>query len=173
MAKRWKTGVVGIFTDSDKLKAAAEKVKQTNVRDFDAFTPFPVHGLEDSMGIPRSKLPWISLFGGLTGFAIALSLQTYVAVISWPLNVGGKPFFSFPAFIPVMFELTVLLSGLSTAAGLFLLCGMPNMNPQVFDPAITDNKFALFVSSSDSNYSESKFMEIMKNSGAEEVRVVK
>ena len=173
MASKMMTGVVGIFSTPEALKVAARQVRDQNVKHFDAYTPFPVHGLEADMNIPRSKLPWVTLLGGLTGLAIAFALQTYVAVFSWPLNVGGKPAFSFPAFIPVMFELTVLIAGLSTAGGLFFLCGLPNKDPQIFHPDITNDKFALFIASTDANYKEAEFLQIMKNAGATETRVVK
>ena len=172
MAKRM-TGIVGIFTDGDQLKAAAEKIRDARVKHFDAFTPFPVHGLEDSMGIPRSILPWVTFCAGLCGLAIAFSLETWVSAIQWPLNVGGKPFFSLPAFIPVMFELTVLIGGLSTAGAMFFFCGMPNFNPQILDPEITNDKFALFISSTDANYREGEFTEVMKKAGAIDVRAVR
>lgn len=171
--KKKMTGIVAMFKDPEDLKTAAKKIRDAKVRNFDAFTPFPVHGLEHSMGIPRSKLPWITFFGGLTGLATAAGLQTWVAAVNWPLNVGGKPFVSVPAFVPVAFELTVLIAGLSTAAGMFLLTGMPNMEPEILDPEITNDKFALYVSSKDANYKEAEFIDAMKNAGAYDVRILK
>ena len=167
------TGIVGIFSDGDHLKAAAEKIRDARVKDFDAFTPFPVHGLEDSMAIPRSVLPWVTFLAGLAGLVIAFGLQTWVSSYQWPLNIGGKPFFSLPAFVPVIFELTVLIGGLATAGAMFFLCGMPNFNPQILDPEITNDKFALFVSNTDANYRESEFIEVMKKAGAIDVRQVR
>ncbi len=172
MAKKL-VGVVGIYSDPDQLMKAARTFKDARVKKMDAFTPFPVHGMEDAIGIPRSKIPWVTFLAGLTGLTIGFSLQTWVATMNWKLNVGGKPFFSFPAFIPVMFELTVLIAGLSTAGALFALTGMPNFKPQIIDPEITNDKFALFVSSDDPNYKESEFMNTMKSTGAIEVKVLK
>jgi len=174
MAKQKKlTGVVGLFDDPEKLKKAASRVRELKVRQFDAFTPFPVHGLEHAMGIPRSKLPWVTFLGGATGFFTAVALQYYVAYLNWTLNIGGKPFLSWPAFVPVMFELTVLFAGLSTAAAMLIMNGLPNFNPQIIDPDITNDKFALFVSDKDANYNEASFVEIMKANGAIEVRILK
>lgn len=172
MAKKL-VGVVGIYSDPDQLMQVARKFKDSRVKKMDAFTPFPVHGMEDAIGIPRSKIPWVTFIAGLTGLSIGFALQTWVATVNWKLNVGGKPFFSFPAFIPVMFELTVLIAGLSTAAALFAFTGMPNLKPQVIDPDLTNDKFALFVSAEDPNYNESEFMSAMKSGGALEVKVLK
>jgi hypothetical protein len=165
-------GVVGIFTDAEQLKVAAAQVHERKVRKFDAFTPFPVHGLEDAMGIKRSFLPWVTFGAGMTGGTLALIFQCWVSAVDWPLNVGGKPFISLPAFIPITFELTVLLAGLATAAAMIITCGMPNLNPQILDPGITNDKFALFVSSEDPGYREQDFKDLMKRAGAHEVRVI-
>ncbi len=172
MAKKL-VGIVGIYKDPEQLMLAARKFKDAKVKKMDAYTPFPVHGMEDAIGIPRSKVPWVTFLAGLTGLAIGFSLETWVSTVNWRLNVGGKPFFSFPAFIPVMFELTVLIAGLSTAAALFAFSGMPNFKPQVIDPDLTNDKFALFVSAEDPNYKESDFMNTMRSSGAVDVRVLK
>lgn len=173
MSKKIKTGIVGIYSDPEKLMEAARKIREMKVKNMDAFTPFPVHGMEEAIGIPRSKLPWVTLLAGLTGATAAFGLQIWVSAVNFPLNVGGKPLISLPAFVPVGFELTVLFAGLATAGALFLFTGMPNFNPQIFHPEITNNKFALFISSTDRNYRETEFMDIMKGTGCEEVRVIK
>lgn len=165
-------GVVGIFKDTEKLKEAARKIRDAGVKEFDAFTPFPVHGIEEDIGIPRSKLPWVTLLAGLTGCAAGLGLQTWVSASQWTLNVGGKPNFSLPAFIPVAFEITVLFAGLATAGALFAFCGMPNFKPRILDPRITNDRFALFISAEDPRYDEAAFLDVMKKAGAEEARAV-
>lgn len=139
------SGVVGIFTDPNTLIHATEKVRACNYESFDCFTPYPVHGLEHAQGLKRSPLPFITLGAGLTGFMSAVTLQYWTSVVDWPLNIGGKPYWSWPAFVPIMFELTVLFAGLATVGGMFLLNGFPNTKKRAFDPSITCDRFAIFI----------------------------
>jgi len=164
-------GMLALFSDSEHLKSAATTVRDRKVKAFDAYSPFPIHGLEHAMGLKRSFLPWVTFVAGLTGCAAGLGLQIWTSAMDWPLNVGGKPFISLPAFIPVTFELTVLFAGLATAGALFVACRLPNMAPVIFDPSLTNDKFALFVSAEDPAYRESEFNDLMKKAGAHEVRV--
>jgi hypothetical protein len=165
-------GIVGLFNDPEQLKKAAEQVRDRKVAKFDAFTPFPVHGLEHAMGLKRSFLPWVTFAAGMTGGGLGLFFQIWTSASSWPLNVGGKPLVSLPAFIPVAFECTVLFAGLATAGALIAVCGLPNLFPTILDPRLTSDKFALFVSSEDAAYNEKEFGDIMRKAGAYEVRVV-
>lgn len=165
-------GVVGFFKDPEMLKKAAQEVKNRNCKNFDAFTPFPVHGLEDAMGIKRSFLPWVTFLSGLTGCTLGLALQIWTSAVAWPLNVGGKPLVSLPAFIPITFECTVLLAGLATAGALFVVSGLPNFKPTILNPQITNDEFALFVSSEDSQYNEKDLKDLFQKAGAHEVRLV-
>lgn len=185
-------GVVGFFDDSNALIEATKKVRTANYQSFDTFTPYPVHGLEHAQGLKRSPLPYVTFGAGLTGFMLAFSLQYWTSAVAWPINVGGKPFNSWPAFVPVMFELTVLLAGLSTVAGMFLLNGLPNTKRKSFDPGITRDKFAVMVeapivpdtddeevlekhariASQFKKFDESEVASYLKSLGAKEVRTV-
>jgi hypothetical protein len=138
-------GVVGIFDNPAALVEAVKKVREQNYECFDAFTPYPIHGLEKAQGLPRSKLPFITMTFGLTGFMCAVLLQGWTSVIDWPVNIGGKPFWSWPAFVPVFFELTVLFAGLATVGGMFALNGLPNTKKRSFDNNITRDKFAIMI----------------------------
>src|SRR5262245_59599728 len=117
MAERF---VVGSFSEPDGLLAAVATLRGAGVTIYDVFTPYPVHGLDQAMGIRRTRLPFVTLLAGLTGLCFALVFQYYTAVFDWPLDVGGKPENSTLAFVPVCFELTVLIGGLGTV-GAFLL----------------------------------------------------
>lgn len=165
-------GTVGIFKDPDQLLHAAEQVRDRKFKLFDAFTPFPVHGLEHAMGLKRSFLPWVTFVAGMTGLTLGTAFQIWTSAFDWPLNVGGKPFISLPAFVPIMFELTILFAGLATAGALILTCGLPNLKPKILDPRLTDDHFALFISSDDPHYHESDVSELLKKAGAHEVRMV-
>ncbi len=165
-------GIVAIFDNPDHLMVAAAQVRDRRIKKFDAFTPFPVHGLEHAMGLKRSFLPWVTFGAGLTGGSIGLLFQVWTSAYDWPLNVGGKPMISWPAFIPVTFELTILFAGLATAAALFIACGLPNIGAKILDPRLTNDKFALFISAEDEQYKQEEFSELFKKAGAHEVRVI-
>ncbi|MBY0471686.1 DUF3341 domain-containing protein [bacterium] len=138
-------GVVGFFSSPETLLKATQKTREAKYKHFDAYSPFPIHGLEKAQGLKRSPLPYVTFLAGLTGGCIGFGFQYWTSAINWPLNVGGKPFNSWPAFIPVTFELTVLLAGLSTVGAMFFLNGLPNIKKKAFDPGITRDKFALMI----------------------------
>lgn len=171
MAKRV-SGVVGIWSDDHKLVEAAEKMKNAGYKNFDAITPFPVHGLEEAIGIKRSVIPWVTFCFGITGSCCGLFLQYWVSAVSWPINVGGKPMFSAPAFIPVTFELTILFAALSSVAAMFIFNGLPAVDPPIIDPDLTCHKFALWIPETVPNYSAEKVEKFLKELGAEEVKRV-
>lgn len=169
MAKRI-GGVVGIWLDDHELVAACHKVREAGYKKFDAITPFPVHGLEEAIGIKRSMIPWVTFFAGLTGAACGLGLQFYTSAIDWPINVGGKPFFSGPAFIPVTFELTILFAALFSVGAMFALCGLPKVDPPIIDRDLTSHKFAIFIPENEANYDAARAEQMLKSLGATEVR---
>lgn len=138
-------GVVGFFDDASALMEATKKVREANYQSFDAFSPYPVHGLEKAAGLKRSWLPFVTMGAGLTGFMLSILLQGWTSVINWPLNVGGKPYWSWPAFVPIFFELTVLFAGLATVGAMFIANGMPNLKKRAFDNNITRDRFAIMI----------------------------
>lgn len=138
-------GAVAYFKTSAEILQAAKNARAKGYANVEAYTPFPIHGMDDALGLKPSIVPWATLLGGLTGFATALFLQVWTSAIDWPVNIGGKPLISGPAFLPVMFELTVLLGGLSTAGFMLALNGLPCGRPHPFDPRISDDRFALYI----------------------------
>ena len=171
MAKR-QSGVAGIFNDEFKILEAAEKMRLAGYKKFDAITPFPVHGMEEAVGIKRSWIPFVTFVFGLTGLSAGLGLQYWTSAVSWPINVGGKPLFSIPAFIPVTFELTILFAALSSVITMFIVNGLPTKNPPIIDPDLTSHKFALWVPEDEEGYSVEKVEAFMKELGADEVKRV-
>jgi hypothetical protein len=139
------SGVVGFYDDPHELVEAMRKVRDANYQYYDAFTPYPVHGLEAAQGLKRSPLPYVTFGAGLTGGTLGFLLQYWTSAVDWPLNVGGKPFNSWPAFVPVTFELCVLLAALSTVGAMFLFNGLPNTRRRVVDPSVTRDRFALMI----------------------------
>lgn len=166
-------GVIGLFTDGHNLVEAAGKAHQAGYS-LDAYTPFPVHGLDHAMGLKRSPIPYITFGAGLTGSICAFGLQYWTSAIDWPLNVSGKPFNSWPAFVPVMFELTVLFAGLATFGALLFFCGFPNIKKRIFDTSITKDRFALVIEAKGGQrtFSEQDAGEFLRKVGAQDVRPV-
>jgi hypothetical protein len=142
---RYLSGVIGFFDDPHALIEATEKVRDAHYRNFDVYTPYPVHGLDAAQGLKRSPIPFVTFACGLTGAALGFLLQYWTSTIDWPIIVGGKPFNSWPAFIPVMFETTILFSGLGTVAAMFFLNGLPNTRRKTFDPAVTRDRYAIVI----------------------------
>lgn len=163
-------GFVGIWSDEHKLVDAARETKSMGVSKVEAISPFPLHGIDEALGIPRSFIPYITLAFGLTGCLLGIWFTWWTSAVDWPINVGGKPMWSLPAFIPIIFELTILFSALSSVGSLFVIIGLPQVDPPVIDADLTSHKFALFVYAEDSKYDESKLEELFKSHGAEEVR---
>jgi hypothetical protein len=163
-------GVVGIWLDDHELVKAAHKVREAGYKKFDAITPFPVHGLEEAIGIRRSMIPWVTFIMGSVGLASGLALTFWTSAVDWAINVGGKPFFSGPAFTPIMFELTILFAALSSVVACFALCRLPKIDPPIIDPDLTSHKFALFIPENDVNYDAGRAEQLLKSVGAKEVR---
>src|SRR6478609_5850505 len=143
MAERF---LIGSFSAPDALLASVATLRGAGVAIHDVFAPYPVHGLDQAMGIRRSRLPFVTLLAGLTGLCFALLFQYYTAVFDWPLDVGGKPENSTLAFVPICFELTVLIGGLGTAGAFFLRARLyPGKREQLAVLGVTNNVFALVV----------------------------
>lgn len=125
-------GLVAEFGDATGLVAAAEETRRQGYRKFDAYTPYPIKDLEEI--IPgRNFVPLIVLIGGLIGAATAWSMEYYIAAIDYPINVGGRPLYSWPSFIPILFELTVLFAGTFAFFGTLALCGFPRPHFPLFN----------------------------------------
>ncbi len=136
----------GVFTDEARFVAAARACSDAGLQIVDAYSPYPIHGLDEIVGIPRSRLPWVTLTGGVLGLFLGFWLQYWASAQDWPINVGGKPWNSFPAFMPVAFELTILGAGVATV---FTLLGRSGLifgrSPQRPIDGVTDDRFALAV----------------------------
>ncbi len=165
-------GVVGFFKDDHMLLDAAGKTYKAGYREFDTISPFPIHGMDEAMGLKRSPIPWVTFVFGCIGLIVAIGGQWYVAAYDWAMNIGGKPFFSLPAFIPVAFELTVLFAGLSTFGAVLFFCKLPKVDPPIIDPDLTSHKFAVFIPENDVGYSADKAEAFLKSIGADDVRRV-
>ncbi len=151
---------------------AVRRVREASFKKLETFTPFPVHGLEHVMGLKRSKIPFVTLIMGIVGCLVGFGFQAWTSAFAWPLNVGGKPMISWPAFIPVTFETTILIGGVSTVIALFVAIKLPSYKNNVLDERFTNDRFGLLVESDDAQYDAVKLSELLKNCQAEEVRTV-
>lgn len=169
-------GLMAQYDSAADIYHACEEVRDAGYQNWDACTPFPVHGLDDAMGIKRTKLPWMVLGGGLTGGIFAMSFMLWTSAFDYPLDIGGKPLWSIPAFIPVTFELTVLFSVFSCFFGLWFLCRLP----QLYHPAfgnkafekVTDDKFFILIEAADPKFDATKTKTLLEQTGASLVEEV-
>ena len=126
-------GLMAEFASPHDLVVAAEAARAAGYRRLDAFTPFPIERLSEALGHTRSRVPLLVLIGGILGALLGYGLQYWISAVAYPLNVGGRPYNSWPAFIPVTFELTILIAGLFAVLGMLALNGLPMPHHSVFN----------------------------------------
>jgi hypothetical protein len=170
MANNYSKGIAGIWEEEHLVLKAAAKTRDSGYKAFEAISAYPVHGMEEACGIKRSWIPYVTFIAGFTGLASALLLTWWTSAVDWAVNVGGKPFFSLPAFIPIMFELTILFAALCSVGALFYVTKMPRIDPPSIDPDLTSHKFAIFIPNHDVGYDEAKIEKMFKEHGAVEVK---
>jgi len=126
-------GLMAEFETPDQLLDATEKAYQAGYRKMDAYSPYPIEGLADALRVRNTRLPLIVLAGGIIGAVVGYGMQYYASVWAYPLNVGGRPLHSWPSFIPVTFELMILLAAFAAVFGMFALNGLPQPYHPVFN----------------------------------------
>ena len=146
LAPEGKPVLAGIWSNEQAFLSAIKSLKEKGYKQFSAITPCPVHGLEELLEIKRSWIPYITFIFGSAGCLFGLWFTWWTSAVNWPLIVGGKPLWSLPAFIPIIFECTILLGALSSVGALFYACRIPSVDPPVLDPDLTSHKFAIYFS---------------------------
>jgi hypothetical protein len=169
-------GLLAEFETPQQLLEAAQRTYDAGFRKIDAYSPLPIHGLDEAVGFHGTILPAIVFTGGLLGGLTGFGMQWYANVISYPLNVGGKPYNSWPHFIPITFELTVLGAALCAVFGMFALNGLPRPYHPVFNvprfALASDDRFFLVVKAKDKNFDLDKtkvFLDTLRPFGIYEV----
>jgi hypothetical protein len=164
--------LVGIYDDDDVVLKAVKEVKDAGVRIHEVYSPFPIHGLDVALGHPRTRIGIAAFLFGLTGFLCMVALTLYTMKFDWPMIIGGKDPYAFPAYIPVMFEFTVLFTALGMVGTFLVSNGLgPTVKPLMFDLRSTDNKFVMAIDLSKNKMAEADIESVLRSSGAAEVNV--
>jgi len=162
--------VVATFTREEDLLHAARAVRSRRLTVLDAYTPYAVHGLDEALGLPPSRLPWVCAVLGSAGAGFMLWFQQWASAVDWPINVGGKPWNSLPAFVPVIFESMVLAGGVGTVLAFFLVSRLlPGRKARLAAPGITDDCFALVIEETDAAFDLDQVRGLLGHHGADAV----
>jgi hypothetical protein len=174
-----RTKVYGIMAEFDSVNSlvdAANRTREAGYKKIDAYSPFPVEGLAEAIGFHRDEVPLVVLIGGLLGGLGGYLLQYWISVVSYPVNVGGKPYHSWPAFIVVTFEMTILFGGIFAVLGMLALNGLPMPYHPVFNVPrfafATKDRFFLIVFSSDPKYNPTEVRRFLDSLGPRSVSEV-
>jgi len=161
--------VVACFDDEKTLFPAVKNVRKTGYKIHDVYSPMPIHGLDAAMGLRDTSLHTAGFIYGITGTATAFSFITWVLTYDWPLNIGGKPHFSLPAWIPIMFELTVLFAAVGMVLTFCYLCQLaPFVKKDHFHPRATDDMFVMAIECTDKT-NDAEVTDFLRNIGAVDI----
>ena len=169
-------GLMAEFETPSSLVAAARAARERGYRKLDAYTPFPIEELSDALHLHKNKLPLIVLLGGIAGGALGYLLQYYVTVVYFPINIAGRPLHSWPAYIIITFEMTILVAAISAVLGLFALCGLPMPYHPTFNvPRFVQasrNRFFLCIEATDPLFDHDKTIDFLETLEPREVSEV-
>jgi hypothetical protein len=166
-------GLLAEFDTATELVDAAREVRNAGYTKTDAFSPFPLHEIDEALGIRRSILPVLVFFGALTGTLTGIGLQVFVHYVDYPLNVGGRPFLSWPSLVPPAYELTILLAGFTAVFGMLFLNGLPRPYHPLFNvprfALATREKFFLLIETEDPQFEYDKTRNFLEGLQPQEV----
>ena len=166
-------GLMAEFADPASVVAAAHRVREAGYRKVDAFSPYPIEALSEALDFHKSKLPLLVLMGGAAGLLGGYALQYWTSVIDYPLNIGGRPFHSWVAFIPPTFETTILLAALTAVLGMLALNGLPEPYHPVFNvprfALASKDRFFICIEADDPKFDHDETWAFLASLGSREV----
>lgn len=169
-------GILAEYESAHAIYEACEKVRDAGYSKWDACTPFPVHGLDKAMGLKRSVLPWMVLPAGISGGVLITILMVWVSAYNYPLNIGGKPTWSLPAFVPPAFEMTILFSAITAVFGMFFLNRLPTWHHPLFNSKrferVTDDRFFIVIETQDPKFEMAQTQKLLKETGAVNLEIL-
>lgn len=144
---------LSIYEHEEDILGVAKAARSSGLTIVDIFSPYAIHGLERAAGFSPSKLPWVCFVLGLAGATFKVWFEFWTTAVSWPINIGGKPWNSLPAFVPITFEVMVLMAGVGTVIALFIACRLfPGKKAKMPFDGVTDDRFALIIEESDATF---------------------
>lgn len=169
-------GAVGEFADENELLEAIEKIRHQGYSKLEAYTPFPIHGIDEALGSKPSPLGWFVILCGLTGVTAAATFIWWAGAIDYPIIVGGKPLFAFTFSIPIMFELMILFSAFGSLYGMLGINRLPQLYHSIFNYShadrISDDGFVLAIEASDPQFDAEECVKVLEGAGASFAEVV-
>ena len=169
-------GAIASFDGPKELLEAAKKIRSAGYKKFDCHSPFPIHGMDDAMGLGQSKVGFIAGAGGVFGFALALWLQWWTSAVDYPLVIAGKPFFSYQAYVPVTFGLTVLFAALGAFFGMLHFNKLPRLFHGVFYSErfskVLDDAFYVSIESEDPLFNREETTRFLDSIGGKDIEVL-
>lgn len=170
-------GVLAEVRNPKELIDITHTVNKSGYKKYDTFSPFPIHGIDKAMSLQKSKLGWIVLSHGMVGLIGALSMIYYMMVYDYPLNISGKTLMNVPAWIPVTFELTILLSAFGAVFGMFFLNGLPKLNHPLFTSEnfkkVTNDGFFICIEADDPQFETEKVTKLLADAGATNIEEIR
>ena len=169
-------GVMAEFPSSAAVYHAAEQVRDAGFQKWDVFAPFPIHGIDEAIGMKRTKLPLIVAGGAITGITVALLMQFWMSAVDYPLMVQGKPYGAWEPFVPITFELGVLFSAFASLIGMLALNGLPRWNHPLLKSErflrVSDDRFVIVIEAGDPKFQGSDTVSMLQGLGATNVELV-
>ena len=169
-------GLMAEFTEPTELMLAARKARLAGYKQMDAYSPIPIEGLHEELGQHNTRLPRIVLTGGILGGMAGMALEYWTSAIAYPMNIGGRPLFTWPSFIPVAYETTILGAALSTVIGMLALNGLPQPYHSVFNSErftrASQDRFFLCIESADPKFDRQGTEQFLRSLGPQEVEEV-
>jgi len=162
--------LMGVFAREEDILGATDAARREGLTILDVYAPYAVHGLDRAMALQPSRLPWVCFLLGLAGAGLKVWFEYWTTAVSWPINVGGKPWNSLPAFVPITFEVMVLFAGVSTVVAFFLVAKLrPWRRTVLVHPRVTDDRFVLLLEQSDARFDVARVRQLFERHHVVEV----